>query len=62
MFIFHVAVSMTLMLLLTFTKIAHAIYRVVALYIRALKPVAAGNGSRRCLTANESTARSTSGR
>ena len=30
---------MTLLLLLPFTKFAHAIYRVVALYIRALKPV-----------------------
>lgn len=40
MFIFHVAVSMTLLLLLPFTKFAHAIYRIVALYIRALKPVA----------------------
>lgn len=38
-FIFHVAVSMTLLLLLPFTKFAHAIYRVVALYIQALKPV-----------------------
>ena len=38
-FIFHIAVSMTLLLLLPFTKFAHAIYRVVALYIRALKPV-----------------------
>jgi nitrate reductase gamma subunit len=39
MFIFHVAVSMTLLLLLPFTKFAHAIYRIVALYIQALKPV-----------------------
>jgi ferredoxin len=38
-FVFHVAVSMTLLLLLPFTKFAHAVYRVVALYIRALKPV-----------------------
>ena len=38
-FIFHVAVSMTLLLLLPFTKFAHAIYRVVALYIRALRTV-----------------------
>jgi len=39
-FIFHVAVSITLLLLLPFTKFAHAIYRIVALYIHALKPVA----------------------
>jgi nitrate reductase gamma subunit len=40
MFIFHVAVSITLLLLLPFTKFAHSIYRIVALYIHALKPVA----------------------
>ena len=40
MFIFHVAVSITLLLLLPFTKFAHAIYRIVALYIHALKLVA----------------------
>jgi nitrate reductase gamma subunit/ferredoxin len=39
-FIFHVAVSITLLLLLPFTKFAHAIYRIVALYIYALEPVA----------------------
>jgi quinone-modifying oxidoreductase, subunit QmoC len=39
-FIFHVAVSTTLLLLLPFTKFAHAIYRIVALYIKALKPIA----------------------
>jgi nitrate reductase gamma subunit/ferredoxin len=39
MFIFHVAVSITLLLLLPFTKFAHAIYRMVALFIHALKPV-----------------------
>jgi nitrate reductase gamma subunit/ferredoxin len=38
-FIFHVAVSITLLLLLPFTKFAHSIYRIVALYIHALKPV-----------------------
>jgi nitrate reductase gamma subunit/ferredoxin len=38
-FIFHVAVSITLLLLLPFTKFAHAIYRIVALYVHALKPV-----------------------
>ena len=38
-FIFHVAVSITLLLLLPFTKFAHAIYRIVALYIHALQPV-----------------------
>jgi ferredoxin/nitrate reductase gamma subunit len=40
MFIFHVAISITLLLLLPFTKFAHAIYRIVALYIHALKPIA----------------------
>jgi ferredoxin/nitrate reductase gamma subunit len=40
LFIFHVAVSITLLLLLPFTKFAHSIYRVVALYVHALKPVA----------------------
>jgi ferredoxin/nitrate reductase gamma subunit len=39
MFIFHVAVSITLLLLLPFTKFAHSIYRIVALYVHALKPV-----------------------
>src|SRR5664280_1735135 len=38
-FIFHVAVSITLLLLLPFTKFAHAIYRIVALYIHALNSV-----------------------
>jgi nitrate reductase gamma subunit/NAD-dependent dihydropyrimidine dehydrogenase PreA subunit len=38
-FIFHVAVSITLLLLLPFTKFAHAIYRTIALYFHALKPV-----------------------
>lgn len=41
MFIFHVAVSITLLLLLPFTKFAHVIYRTIALYIDALKPMAA---------------------
>jgi len=41
MFIFHVAVSITLLLLLPFTKFAHSIYRIMALYIHALKPVPA---------------------
>jgi nitrate reductase gamma subunit/ferredoxin len=41
MFIFHVAVSITLMLLLPFTKFAHAIYRTIALYLHALKPMPA---------------------
>jgi ferredoxin/nitrate reductase gamma subunit len=40
MFIFHVSVSMVLLLLLPFTKFAHSFYRVVALYVHALKPVA----------------------
>jgi nitrate reductase gamma subunit/ferredoxin len=38
MFIVHVAFSMVLLLLLPFTKFAHAIYRIVALYVHALKP------------------------
>lgn len=41
MFIFHVSVSMVLLLLLPFTKFAHSIYRIVALYVHALKPIAA---------------------
>ncbi len=40
MFIFHVAVSITLLLLLPFTKFAHAIYRIIALYIQSLNPIA----------------------
>ncbi len=40
MFIFHMSVSLVLLLLLPFTKFAHAIYRIVALYVHALKPVA----------------------
>lgn len=39
MMIFHVAVAMTLVLMAPFTKFAHAMYRTVALYVRALKPV-----------------------
>jgi hypothetical protein len=39
MFLFHVSVSITLLLLLPFTKFAHALYRIVALYFHALKPV-----------------------
>jgi nitrate reductase gamma subunit len=35
-FLFHVAVAMELMLLLPFTKFAHAIYRPVALFFYAL--------------------------
>jgi len=40
MFIFHVGVSITLLLLLPLTKFAHSIYRIVALYVHELKPVA----------------------
>jgi nitrate reductase gamma subunit len=40
MFVFHVALSITLLLLLPFTKFAHAIYRTMALYLHALQPVA----------------------
>jgi ferredoxin/nitrate reductase gamma subunit len=39
-FIFHVSVAITLLLLLPFIKFAHVIYRIIALYIHALKPVA----------------------
>jgi ferredoxin/nitrate reductase gamma subunit len=39
MFLFHVSVSITLLLLLPFTKFAHALYRTVALYFHALNPV-----------------------
>lgn len=38
-FLFHISVSIVLLLLLPFTKFAHALYRTVALYIQALKPV-----------------------
>ena len=38
MFLFHVAVSMELVLLLPFSKFAHAIYRTAALYVNALQP------------------------
>ncbi len=38
MFISHVAVSMVLLLLMPFTKFAHAIYRIAAIYIFTLKP------------------------
>jgi len=38
-FLFHMSVSIVLILLLPFTKFAHALYRIVALYIQALKPV-----------------------
>jgi ferredoxin len=41
MFLFHVAVSMTLLLLLPFTKFAHSLYRIIALYFHALTPVPA---------------------
>ena len=36
MFLFHVAVAMELMLLLPFTKFAHAVYRPVALFFYSL--------------------------
>lgn len=41
-FIFHVAVSITLLLLLPFTKFAHSLYRIVALYVHALYPQPSG--------------------
>jgi ferredoxin len=37
--LFHVSVSMELVLLAPFTKFAHALYRTVALYAHALKPL-----------------------
>ena len=40
-FLFHVSVSMTLLLLLPFTKFAHSLYRIVGLYFQALKPIPA---------------------
>ncbi len=47
--LFHVAVSMELVLLLPFTKFAHAVYRTIALYVYSLKPLPrtelAGTGS-----------------
>jgi hypothetical protein len=39
MFLFHVAVAMEMVLLVPFTKFAHAIYRTVALFIYSLKPM-----------------------
>jgi nitrate reductase gamma subunit len=39
MFLFHVAVAMEMLLLIPFTKFAHAIYRIVALFIYSLKPI-----------------------
>jgi ferredoxin len=39
MFLFHVTVAMEMLLLLPFTKFTHILYRTVALYIAALKPV-----------------------
>jgi len=37
--LFHISVAGELLLLLPFTKFAHAIYRTIALYFHALKPV-----------------------
>jgi ferredoxin len=39
MFLFHVAVAMEMVLLVPFTKFAHAIYRTVALFVYLLKPM-----------------------
>lgn len=39
MLIFHIAVAMEMLLLLPFTKFAHVIYRTVALYLHALRPL-----------------------
>jgi ferredoxin len=41
MLLFHVSVAMEMVLLLPFTKFAHVIYRTVALYLYALKPLPA---------------------
>jgi ferredoxin len=38
-FLFHVAVAIEMLLLIPFTKFAHAIYRTVALFIHSLKPM-----------------------
>jgi ferredoxin len=38
-FLFHIVISLELLLLLPFSKFAHAIYRIVALYINALRPI-----------------------
>lgn len=42
MLIIHAAISFELMLLVPFTKLAHAIYRTFALYVHALEPVSEG--------------------
>ncbi len=39
MFLIHVVVAMELLLFAPFTKFAHAVYRTVALYLHALKPL-----------------------
>lgn len=39
--LFHVSIAIELLLLLPFTKFAHALYRTVALYLHALKPLPA---------------------
>ena len=39
--LFHISVAAELLLLLPYTKIAHAIYRTIALYFHALKPIPA---------------------
>jgi heterodisulfide reductase subunit C/quinone-modifying oxidoreductase subunit QmoC len=41
-FLFHVAVAMELVLLAPFMKLAHVIYRPVALFFYALTPSGAG--------------------
>jgi ferredoxin len=46
MFLFHVSVSMTLLLLLPFTKFAHSLYRIIALYFHSLKPVPAAEAAK----------------
>jgi ferredoxin len=39
MLLFHIAVAGEMLLLIPFTKFAHAIYRIVALFIHSLKPI-----------------------
>jgi len=39
--LFHISIAVELLLLLPYTKFAHAIYRIIALYFHAIKPVAA---------------------
>jgi len=42
----HISIALELLLLLPFTKFAHALYRTIALYFHALKPVSAPQAAR----------------